>query len=600
MLANLILISGLGMATISAEEEVPWGVEAIGAPEVWEHSMGNREVIVAIIDTGVDYLHPDLEATIWNNTDEVLNGLDDDNNGYVDDIRGWNFFDENNDPMDLFPSSHGTHVAGVVAGSLNGFGVVGVAPNVTIMPLKVFGSSTTEGARGLAAAIRYATQNGASIISMSLGSAGVDTSIRTAIEEAWETGLLLVSATGNSGGSFVDFPAALPEVIAVSALRENLTYAEFSNRGPLNEISAPGVRINSTVRHNASFESNLEVNSTIYRSNWVVNASEVPVSGLLAFGGLGRSEELESVVGRLVLLERGGLTLSEKIANVQEAGGIGVIISNDLPGRFYGQLNESAALPAVSISKADGELLKTLLDRNLSLVVDLEVKRVSYKLLSGTSMAVPHVSGVAALIWSLNGSLSNEEVRMILDRSTIDAGSTGPDDNYGYGVLNALRALKLIQDSSFPYLNYAIGARWNEKRSRIELEISFSASDDMGVFSVEVEAENGSGIILNAPIQYNQARDAHFSGNVSLAYPSYLGNMTIRIRVEDLRGHSLEREALTEVFLFHDALPTISETIISQMVTITQTQSSSTSAGFLFIFILIFLTSSHRKKQKSL
>lgn len=571
---------------LSGANEVPWGVQAIGAPDAWNMTLGRRDVIVAVIDTGVDYFHPDLEASIWNNTDEVPNGIDDDNNGYVDDIRGWNFFDDNNDPMDEFPSSHGTHVAGVIAASLNGFGVVGVAPNVTIMPLKVFGSSTTEGAVGLAAAVRYAMANGAKIISMSLGSAGVASPFMHAIEDAWAAGILLVAATGNSGGSFVDFPAALPEVVAVSALFEDLSIGGFSNRGPLNEIAAPGVRINSTVRHNDSYETVLEVNGTIYRSNWIEHALALPSSGQLVDVGLGRLEDLEGLdlEGRIALLQRGRIGLTEKIDNVVSAGGVGAIVYNNLPGRFYGSLNGSGAIPAVSLSKSDGELLKNLLVEDPTFLATISVQQVAYKLLSGTSMAVPHVSGAAALLWSLNMSLSNHEVRTILDRSSSDRGDPGPDTDYGYGVLNVTRALELLADREAPSLKFNIDSRWNSEKERIEISLDFVAEDDMGIFSVVVTAFNGSGVVLPVSVLYNQERDPIFTGAMEIAYPSYLGNMTLRIVAEDVRNRSAIYEVPSVVMVPQQVQNDPSP--VFETVTFTATQSVSENLPVEFIFPL--------------
>ena len=113
-----------------------WGMQNVGAPAAWDSATGNPVVIVAVIDTGVDYSHPDLAANIWSNTDEIAgNGVDDDGNGYVDDVRGWDFYDGDNDPMgDWY---HGTHVAGTIgATGNNGLGVTGVNWRVTLMPLR--------------------------------------------------------------------------------------------------------------------------------------------------------------------------------------------------------------------------------------------------------------------------------------------------------------------------------------------------------------------------------------------------------------------------------------------------------------------------------
>lgn len=202
---------------------------------------GDNTTIVAVIDTGIDLNHPDLAANIFTNPYEVPNGLDDDFNGYIDDIHGWNFVADSNDTSDH--DGHGSHCAGIIAGVDNTIGIIGVAPNVKILPVKVI--ETESGDMGvLAEAINYSRMMGAKIISMSIGTDDVafpgKTQINIAINIAYASGVVLVAAAGNDGVNDVSYPAAHTNVIAVAATTKSNGHASYSNTGPEIEISAPG------------------------------------------------------------------------------------------------------------------------------------------------------------------------------------------------------------------------------------------------------------------------------------------------------------------------------------------------------------------------
>ena len=156
---------------------------------------GDSSVIVAVIDTGVDYNHIDLKQNIWINKLETPgNGIDDDDNGYVDDVYGWNFVGNNNDPMD--DNGHGTHVAGIIGAANNDIGVTGVAYNCKIMPIKAGNSSGYFNNSDIASAITYAYMNGADVINMSFGGTSVTMAVQEALEKAYSTSFL-VAAAGN-------------------------------------------------------------------------------------------------------------------------------------------------------------------------------------------------------------------------------------------------------------------------------------------------------------------------------------------------------------------------------------------------------------------
>jgi len=223
----------------------------IDAPEAWDTTTGSSTVIVAILDTGVDYHHPDLNGNIWSNAGETVDGADSDANGKIDDIRGWDFVDGDNDPMDF--DGHGTHVAGTVgAEGNNATGVTGVAWTVKLMPVRVLdetGSGTTV---GIASGIDYAVANGAKIINMSLGGPSSSSTLHTAITAASNAGVLVVVAAGNDGNDIEttpDYPASYTDanVISVAATHQNDSLPSFSNYGATSvDIGAPGVFIYST------------------------------------------------------------------------------------------------------------------------------------------------------------------------------------------------------------------------------------------------------------------------------------------------------------------------------------------------------------------
>jgi serine protease len=236
-----------------------WGLENaadtdIDASQAWDYGTSTNTV-VAVIDTGIDYNHVDLASNIWINTDEVAgNSVDDDGNGYVDDIRGWNFASNNNDPMD--DNGHGTHVAGTIgAVGNNGIGIAGVAWGVKMMALKFLDGSGSGDLSDAIAAIDYARVNGAKVINASWGSSSFSTALQSAIKRFQDFGGIFVAAAGNdaeNNASKPSFPAnySLSSVISVGASTSSGNLASFSNYGTNVDIAAPGSNIYSTMPGN--------------------------------------------------------------------------------------------------------------------------------------------------------------------------------------------------------------------------------------------------------------------------------------------------------------------------------------------------------------
>lgn len=333
-----------------------WGLETIEAPLAWDFCKGDSNVVVAVIDWGVDLQHPDLGAKIWTNPNETIgdangdgfpgiqgidddgDGLidedslkrqpgdvdytndlkdDDDENGYADDIRGWDFANDDNDPQDDY--GHGTHVGGIAAAATdNGVGIAGVGFNSRIMAVKV-GDGTTGRARysDIAYGIMYAADNGAKVINLSLGGYAYSGFLGGAVNYAWDAGCVLVGAVGNNNKSDPFYPAAYDNVIGVSATDQNDAKTSWSNYGAHVAVAAPGVSIYSTYWNDGS----------------------------------------------------------------------------------------------------------------------------TYAHMSGTSMSAPHVAGLAALLFAQDGGRSNADVRSLIEETADDLGDAGWDQYYGYGRINAYRAL---------------------------------------------------------------------------------------------------------------------------------------------------------------
>jgi thermitase len=284
-------------------------------PAAWVYTTGRSDVVIAVIDTGVNLNHPDLAAGIWTNPGEIPdNGIDDDTNGFIDDVHGWNFADGTNTIYDNH--GHGTHVAGIAAARINNsIGIAGMAGGATIMPLDVFPLPAYGTYEDLIRAIIYATDNGARVINMSLGATSYSLGEEAAVDYAWNRGVVVVAAAGNNNNNAYHYPAAHHNAIAVAATTASDTRAGFSTYGDFIDVAAPGVGVYST----------------------------------LTSGG-------------------------------------------------YGPMN-------------------------------------------GTSMASPHVAGLAALLFSLDPRLTNAQVRALIETNVDDLGTLGWDVYFGSGRINARKAL---------------------------------------------------------------------------------------------------------------------------------------------------------------
>jgi len=224
-----------------------WGPSKIEAEQAWDVTQGSPSVAIAIIDTGIDFNHPDLASKLWINPGEIANnGIDDDGNGKVDDINGWDWVENDKNPMDDI--GHGTHVAGVTAAATNNsIGVAGVCPNCRVMALKVLDAGGSGTYSNIAAGIIYAADKGAKVINLSLGGYADSSLLRDAVAYASQYAVV-VAASGNDNKQDRFYPAAYDDyVLAVAATDNNDQKTAFSNYGEWVDISAPGVSIWSTL-----------------------------------------------------------------------------------------------------------------------------------------------------------------------------------------------------------------------------------------------------------------------------------------------------------------------------------------------------------------
>ncbi len=252
-----------------------WALTNTRAFEAWEITKGSKDILIAIIDTGIDYLHQDLKSNIFINTaedlnnngildPEDLNGIDDDNNGFTDDVIGFDFTDRvgfpfssstgdytdwDHDPMDEY--GHGTWVAGVIgAVSNNNEGITGFVPNTRILNVRAFDPTGNGEEDDAAAAILYAVQMGAKVINMSFGDSNFSFVLRDVIRFAYDNGVVLVGSAGNSSSTLPHYPSSYPEVISCGATDNNDYLASFSNTGSTIDLVAPGVNLFTTDRNN--------------------------------------------------------------------------------------------------------------------------------------------------------------------------------------------------------------------------------------------------------------------------------------------------------------------------------------------------------------
>ena len=397
-------------------QQVPYGIKMVQADQLSDDLAGNRKV--CIIDSGYDRAHEDLDSSA-NVTGEYDSGT------------GWWYSDENH---------HGTHVAGTIAAVNNaGTGVVGVNSNkkLKLHIVKVFGADGWAYSSSLTTAANKCKAAGANVISMSLGGARANKTEERALNTLYTGGILLIAAAGNDGNTTKSYPASYTNVVSVAAIDENKQWASFSQYNTAVEIAGPGVSVLSTVPMNSGRASALTVGSTSYSAGGMDGSPLMTATGALANFGIGDTVQAGAMAGKVCLIQRGTVDFATKVANCQSSGGIGAVVYNNVAGAFGGTLGTTVTtIPSVTASDTEGAAMLGQLGQSATVAVTPS----HYALFDGTSMATPHVSAVAALVWSRNLNCTAAQLRTSLNLSAEDLGTAGRDAKYGYGLVRAKAA----------------------------------------------------------------------------------------------------------------------------------------------------------------
>ncbi len=416
---------------------MPYGYTMVQANQVTDTSANNS--IVCIIDSGIDIGHPDHGAK-----DVKIKGYSDAGAGSwtAASPATW-FTDENH---------HGTHVAGTIAALNNSRGVVGVAPNGTLnlFIVKVFGTNGWAYSSSLVDALnRCVTARNTTdatkgfpggkklVVSMSLGGSLKSRTEETAFNNAYsKSNVLPIAAAGNDGNKRVSYPAGYSGVISVAAIDATKAKASFSQYNSDVEISAPGVAVLSTVPRNTGAESSATVGGTTYDG---AKAWTARLRDRVERDGHGELRPGDGTVcadadGKVCLIQRGTYDFSTKVLNCQGGGGIGAIIYNNAAGALLGTLEWRRHCDPVGRHHAGGR--RRHCSTQSGFVDDRGGgSRSDYAKFDGTSMATPHVSAVAALVWSYAPNCTNAQVRNALTSTAEDLGAAGRDVNFGFGLV---------------------------------------------------------------------------------------------------------------------------------------------------------------------
>lgn len=405
------------------EQVTPYAVYQSQADQLTFNA--NAGMKVCIIDSGLDSTNGDFE---WNN----ITGDNDSGTGNWNDHGG----------------PHGTHVAGTVAAADNGFGVVGMAPGAELHIIKVFNEDGWGYSSDLAKAADLCSAAGANIISMSLGGGGSNSTESNAFQAFTDAGGLVVAAAGNDGNNVRSYPAGYPSVMMIGANDANNNIADFSQfpsclsgRGKRAkddeticvEVTAGGVDTLSTYPAGMATSSNMTADGAAYASSAMENSGAI--SGGTYY--MGTAEATDSGAnGNICMIDRGVISFHDKVANCEGSGGVGAIIINNEAGMLYATLGDTntTTIPAVGAAFEDRAALLAAGTANI------DIGTSDFGFMSGTSMATPAVSGLAALVWSNHNECTGSEIREALKATAMDSGAAGKDDYFGYGIVKAAAA----------------------------------------------------------------------------------------------------------------------------------------------------------------
>jgi len=509
-------------------ETVPYGIDMVTARDVWDSDRngvvdagaptGSGRTI-CIIDSGLYTGHEDFAGV------NILGGYP----------TGWN----------TDTCGHGTHVAGTIAAQFaNDRGVVGVTPgDVSLYIVKVFGDNCawTYSSTLVDAANRCAAA-GANIISMSLGGPTKSTTESRAFNTLYTNGILPIAAAGNDGTTALNYPAGYTSVVSVAAIDDTKTVADFSQYNSDVELAAPGVGVLSTIPYVAT--DLLTVSGVSYDASHIEYAAYGTATGVLVDGGLCTTTGAWG--GKIVLCQRGDISFYDKVKNVQDSGGAGAVIYNNVDGELLATLGEgySSTIPAITLTMADGQyLVANKLGSTATLQTSVVWGVSGYEAWDGTSMATPHVSAVAALIWSADPSKTNADIRTAMTSTAEDLGAAGRDVYYGYGLVRAYEAWQALGGGGGGGGGALAVTVTTNKASYINREtvaITVTVKDDAGApvagAAVNVALTTANGTKLNysgttntsgvASFSYKVTTNKHGTGTYSLSATATMDGYT--------------------------------------------------------------------------
>ncbi len=376
-------------------------------------------IIVGVADTQLDIAHPDIAGNLLNHTNCVQTN--------PCSGSGWQNDGE----------THATHVAGTITGVNNTAGVLGAAYGAKLVHARVLGpagGSTSDIMRG----VTWLKDRGAKIVNLSLGG-GLKSRTEENFYNAMRNthGVIVVAATGNDGRTSVSYPAGYAINVAVGAVDVNDVVATFSNRGKNIDVTAPGVMVLSSVPAGTGFEASVTAGVEHRAFGLTFSPTTNGISGNLVNCGIGNPGECGAgIAGNIALIQRGTLDFATKVTNAKNQGAVAAVIYNNVAGDFLGTLGAAGNwIPAVSVSQAAGAALLTQASGTV-------MNKVSaWDHYDGTSMATPHAAAVIALLWGANPTMTANSIETTLKNNCDDKGAAGYDTVYGFGRVNADRAL---------------------------------------------------------------------------------------------------------------------------------------------------------------
>lgn len=404
----------------------PWGISAVKAPSAWKTTKGENSTVL-VLDTGVDKGHPALADRF---------------------VKGQNFVTDGQAVDDVTDGvGHGTHVSGTILANGNNGGLVGVAPRAHLAMGRVCGTEACSSI-AIVEGVNWGIDLGVQVISLSISGPAATDMEKTAFQRAEQANIVVVAASGNESKAAVGFPAALPSVLAIGAVDRTGTRASFSNYGPELALVAPGVEVYSSVPRGTGRDSLVTYQGAKLKSLQLkgspvgtLNNSDIVYA---SFGAPGDFQNL-SVKGKIALIQRGAdISFHDKAMNAIAAGAAGVLIYNNQDGLETGTIvgdGAEASVPVIMITQADGQALQTAIEAGRAPKVSMSVVATDYEIYQGTSMATPHVAGVAALVRSANPNLSAAQVRALL-KDTATPRSPNDGNQYGAGMVDADLAVK--------------------------------------------------------------------------------------------------------------------------------------------------------------